>query len=91
MRDAHGYAVLFDPNARGGVVERDTFRCNHCSRVTHLKPREMPFATCKSCMDFICEDCYRRLMAGAPCKTVEQQADEIEAAVLKRRTIESWF
>jgi hypothetical protein len=91
MRNAHGYAVLTDPDIPGGVRERDTMRCNHCMRVVVLKPNESPFATCRSCMEFICEACYGDLIRGTPCKTVEQQADEIEAAIMKRRAVEAWF
>ena len=91
MRNAHGYAVLIDPDAKGGVVERDCFRCEHCMRVVHLKPNEMPHATCKACLEFICERCYALLTAGRPCKTVEQQCDELERAVQKRRAVEAWF
>lgn len=77
MRGAHGYAVVTGP---GGVTEIDTTVCGHCQRVTHLKPNEPPYATCKRCMQFICPHCYH---AGG-CKPVEKWLDEQERQITRQ-------
>jgi hypothetical protein len=81
MRDAHGHGVYFGP--WGEVIEHDTYMCNHCNRHTRLKPKEAPYATCKSCMEFICEECYGKLMKGAQCKPLEQWLIEQETAITR--------
>lgn len=37
MRNPHGYAVIFDPDLRGGVEEHDTITCPHCGSIGMTK------------------------------------------------------
>lgn len=77
MLRPHGYAVIIGPDV---IREIDTFTCFHCNRVTHLKPKEPPYATCKRCMNFICASCY----AIGGCRPLEQWLEEQERAISRR-------
>lgn len=91
MLKAHAYSILTDPDLPGGRLEKDWHRCEHCGRMIALNPGQPPYATCRACMEPICERCYGLLMRGAVCKTIEQQMDELERAVAKQRAVEAWF
>jgi hypothetical protein len=57
VRRPHGYAVWSDPD---GVVERDTFTCNHCNRVCFVRPladASEQHGFCLRCMRNICGPC----------------------------------
>lgn len=89
MRNPHGQAVIFGDIARndptvieGGVrhseAEIDTFTCNHCCRVTHVKPLCDPAdlgGLCKQCMSLVCLRCY----AKGTCTPWEEKMLRMEA------------
>lgn len=80
MRNPGGYlCVSFDD---GRTVERDSATCNHCNKITFLRPRQDPTdlgGHCRICDRFICSNCV-----GGVCKTLAQQHDEIEKALARR-------
>lgn len=58
MRNPQGYAVITDPQF--GIKECDTYTCNHCNCVKHVKPKEKPEdigGLCRCCMKLICSEC----------------------------------
>lgn len=86
MRNAGGYAVIFDPEA--GVREADTFTCFHCNSVVHVKARAMPDefgSMCRMCMKMVCAKC-----ADGSCTPFEKRLEAIEALDRKRRMVASW-
>ena len=74
-----GYALVLDPDAKGGVaLERDTFSCSHCQRVVFVTP----FAAasecggwCGNCAKPVCGDCADR----GVCVPWERVMERIEA------------
>ena len=81
MRNAGGYLQVCDD---GLVVERDSFSCRHCNRVTFVKPRQAPEdlgGLCKVCMGLICAGCL-----GQPCQTLEARLAAAEARYHARRS-----
>jgi len=75
MRNAQGYATITDPDR--GLTELDTFTCNHCNCVKHVKPRENPEdigGLCKVCMKLICSKCV-----GQPCVPFLEKIARLEA------------
>jgi hypothetical protein len=84
-----GYATFH--GEFGPVREADTYTCQHCQRVTILKPREFPHGTCKACMGFICARCYGALTLGEMCRpTARRLADyerKIRDALERKRAV----
>jgi hypothetical protein len=81
MRNPGGQLLICDD---GQERAYDTFGCNHCQKVTFVRPKQRPEdlgGLCRVCMGLICSDCV-----GAPCRTVEQQLAEAEASYHARRS-----
>lgn len=58
--------------------EADTYTCTHCHSVVILNPeRKRERYKCGGCNHHICDDCAAKKVAGEPCKTFWQQADEV--------------
>lgn len=89
MRRPGGYAVItcpvpvevsFDRARRErlgeGNFELDTFTCQHCGRVVHVKPGMIPDelgSMCRNCMRMVCSIC-----APGPCVPFEKKLDLAE-------------
>ncbi len=76
MRNAGGYAVETMPY--GESTECDTFTCNHCQRVTFVRPRADPFELgggCRICQGLICSKCVDR----GTCTPWEKQMEIAES------------
>lgn len=55
---AQGYATISDPDK--GMIECDTFTCNHCQQIVFVRPKNRASddgAMCKMCMQLICQRC----------------------------------
>lgn len=64
--------------------EADTYTCSHCETVVILNPQRMRERyKCKGCSHHICDDCAAKRVAGGPCRTMLQVADEIREADAK--------
>lgn len=75
MRNPGGYLIGWHED---GAVERDTFTCAHCNRVSFVKPRERPEdigGLCKCCMGLICSKCVDE----GVCAPLEKRLQEMEA------------
>lgn len=83
MLNPDGYGI--ETWEDGKRVEHDHVACSHCGRHTRLKPGEPPYATCKSCLGFICALCYERLRIEG-CKPQEQMLLEMEGRINERLT-----
>jgi len=84
VRNPGGYAVLIDPDK--GIVERDTFTCNHCNTVVYIKPKASPDdfgSMCRLCMKMVCRRC-----ANYGCTPFEKKLEAIEARDRARRSYE---
>ena len=73
MRKAGGYAMITSPEptlvnfdrlrceAIGeGTFECDTYTCEHCNRIIHVKPGAVPEelgSMCRRCMKMVCPGC----------------------------------
>lgn len=58
--------------------EADTYTCSHCQRVVVMNPqRKRERYKCNGCAHHICDDCAAQRVAGAPCKTFDQQTTEL--------------
>jgi hypothetical protein len=73
MRNAGGYAVITTPEpttvhfdrlrceAIGeGIFEVDTYTCEHCNRIVHVRPGAIPEelgSMCRNCMKMVCPSC----------------------------------
>lgn len=82
MRNAQGYACIMDPES--GTQERDTFTCNHCQRITHVKARCSPTdagGLCYVCNGLICKNCV-----GKECVPFMKQVEAMEERDYRRRT-----
>lgn len=82
MRNAQGYATIFSD---AGVKECDTFRCNHCQKIVHVKPKASPTdlgGHCRQCDELICSGC----VAEGFCAPWEQQMREMEERQASRRS-----
>lgn len=88
MRNAQGYATLFDPSQGSGVKECDTFTCGHCQHIVHTRPlqdaADAPDAggLCKVCMRLICGPCADL----GKCTPWEVQLQKFEARDRARRS-----
>ena len=74
MRNAQGYACISGPD---GIREADTFTCNHCQRVVHVKARADPAEIggfCTLCSKHICKHCV-----GLGCMPFEKKMERLEA------------
>jgi hypothetical protein len=81
MRKPQGYALETDNFTHLTVREQDTFTCNHCGRVTHVKPFCDPAdlgGHCKMCDKLICKKCAYLASLGKPCATLEKKLDRME-------------
>jgi hypothetical protein len=57
--------------------EAETYTCTHCSRVVVLNPQRVRERyKCKGCTHHICDECAAEVVAGAPCKTMQQKYEE---------------
>jgi len=75
MRNPGGYATLSEPD---GVKESDTFTCNHCQYIVHVKPLIAPEefgGLCKFCMKLICPKCVGK----GSCTPWEKKMEKWEA------------
>lgn len=80
MRNSQGYATITWDDGR--VQEFDTFTCNHCQRIVHVKPKCDPAdlgGYCKICERLICAPCQQSMMKGNGCVPWEKQMEKIEA------------
>ncbi len=73
MRNAGGYAVIVAPEPTTvnfdrlrrerlgeGMHEVDTYTCEHCNRIVHVKPGAIPEelgSMCRNCMKMVCPTC----------------------------------
>ena len=65
--------------------EADTYTCSHCNGVVVMNPlRKRERYKCNGCFHHVCDDCAAKLAAGAPCKTMNQVADEIREQALRQ-------
>lgn len=77
MRNPQGYAYTADPDR--GLVERDTFTCNHCQFVVFVRPASDPTdmgGFCRMCMKHICAKCADE----GVCLPFEKKLDQYERA-----------
>lgn len=73
MRNAQGYAVIVEPD---GIRESDTFTCNHCQHVVHVKAYADPAELggfCTLCSKHICKYCL-----GKGCMPWEKKMELME-------------
>lgn len=57
--------------------ETDTYTCTHCSSVVILNPnRKRERYKCAGCQHHICDECAAKRIAGEPCRTFLQVANE---------------
>jgi hypothetical protein len=82
MRRAGGYSIITNADGWGATVERDTFTCGHCNRVTFLTSRHEPEHRCKRCFAYICDSCANR-----NCLPLEEQLRMMESASYRPRRI----
>jgi hypothetical protein len=83
MRNAQGYAALTDRVTGNVTAERETFTCNHCSRIVHVAARADPAnigGMCKLCMKLICPRCV-----GGRCIPWVEKIDRLEARIERQR------
>jgi hypothetical protein len=81
MRNPGGYLQI---SCDGVVHERDSFTCNHCNRVSFVKPKQDPAdlgGLCKTCMGLICSACV-----GQECRTLMARIEAAEASYHARRS-----
>lgn len=79
MRKPGGWTFITDGNT-GLVEEGETFSCNHCNRVTMIKPRQNPEdigGFCLVCAKLICSGCV-----GRGCDPLEAKLARAEAQSL---------
>lgn len=76
MHNPGGYAISFDVN--GKCHEHETFTCQHCNIVVHVKPKCDPYdlgGMCRLCMKMICPACVDLGI----CDPMEKKLDRMEA------------
>lgn len=98
MRNAHGYAIIVEPDA--ATIERDTCSCVHCGAVIFTKPgsasttylvwdqpsrrwREEPGASCYRCYKPVCLRCA----AHGRCTPLERWIERKEAQARFRASV----
>lgn len=60
------------------LFEADTYTCTHCNAVVILNlARTRERYRCSGCSHHICDNCAAKRVAGGPCVTMAQLADEI--------------
>lgn len=87
MRNAHGYAVVTDPDAKG-PVEYDTVTCGHCGHLDHVQSGQRPEdlgGFCKCCMSLICKECV-----GKDCRPLMQWIEEVERQTEREIALRSY-
>jgi hypothetical protein len=73
VRNPGGYAVIVSPEPATvnfdrlrcervgeGTHEADTYTCEHCNRIVHVKPGAIPEelgSMCRNCMKMVCPGC----------------------------------
>ena len=82
MRGTSGYARLWDPTFYGGhPKEADTYSCNHCNKIVHVKPMA-PLddlgGRCGACDALICKDCLQKSYTHG-CDVFEEKLKRMEA------------
>mgnify|MGYP001605677341 FL=1 len=96
MRNPQGYATIVSPTASvanfdkfrceeipAGLFEADTFTCNHCNRVVHVKARvsmDEFGSMCRNCMKMTCPTC-----ADGPCVPFMKKIEQMEQKDYIRR------
>lgn len=81
----NGYAALTERATGNVIAECDTFQCNHCQRITHVKVKQRAEdlgGFCAACSNLICSGCV-----GKPCDVIERKLERVERANDMRR----WF
>lgn len=76
MRNPGGVLISTDPF--DGVQEHDTFTCEHCQKVSGVRPGQKPEdigGLCKQCMGLLCPLCADK----AVCTPWEKQMEIAEA------------
>jgi hypothetical protein len=84
MRNPHGILITSGPD---GVVEADTFLCNHCNGIVMVKPKQAPEdigGMCKQCMGMTCPRCT----AQGSCTPFEKALQQQEARYHARRSFD---
>lgn len=84
MRQAQGYATLTDRESGKVTAERDTFTCNHCSRIVHVAPKADPASIgglCGHCLKMICPHCV-----GHGCTPWLEKLERMQARYEARRS-----
>lgn len=74
-----GYSIITGP---GPVVEKDTYTCGHCCRVTFLSVGRQPEHRCKVCYSYVCDSCTSK-----DCLPLEEQLRMMESPTYKPRRI----
>ena len=76
MLRANNYSITFNPD--GPPIERDSFTCGHCQKVTFVKPGQRADdigGLCKVCMNLICPECTDLMI----CDVFEKKLERAEA------------
>lgn len=75
---AKGYAYVVDPVK--GVVERDTFTCNHHNGIIIVHKGQVNQAPmCLRCMKPICKQCAHIAHVTGRCEPFDKKIEEYEA------------
>lgn len=100
-KHSRGFMEISDPDS---TSPNDTVTCQHCNKVTKLRPfcdpADIEFGgQCKGCMGMICTTCYGR----GGCDTIEAKLDRqerygrsqagrdaIEQAIERQRAVASY-
>jgi len=65
--------------------EADTYTCSHCQVIVILNPeRKRERYKCGGCNHHICDPCAAKRVAGNPCRTFAQVADEVRERALRQ-------
>lgn len=83
MRNPQGYATWTTPER---TVERDSFTCHHCGRITIVPPKADPAnlgGLCKQCMGLICPRCT----TDPRCVPLLKRIEQMEARDRLRRAV----
>lgn len=85
VRNPQGYATLTDIQSGKTIAECDTFKCQHCQRVVHVKAKANPDKLggwCRQCAKAICPKC----VATGRCEPFEKKLEAEEARYHARRS-----
>jgi hypothetical protein len=81
LRRIGGYAHSWDRETGKVRLERDTFTCNHCNKITHVVPFCHPEdlgGFCRLCDKLICKDCSYLMSLGKPCTPMYERLLRLE-------------